>query len=152
MILPYSPEQVASWRRRDADGIEPLTLQLPGFLVTERGPEDGCLPNQRVFIFERGDARVEVTRHWDRPLASGHPMVIASTRKVTTSSGDMLEVHTANVFEWFPRSVEVVLINGATFAARVVFINCDQATVDDALARLSIRLGDAIDKHSGPYR
>ena len=148
MDLSCSPGQVATWRRRDADGIEPLTLQLPGFSVTERG----YLPNQRVFIFERGDERVEVTRHWDRPLVAGHPMVIASTRRVTTSPGCTLEVLTASPFEWFPRFVEVVLVNGPSFAARVVFINCAQATVDDALARLSIRLGEPTDKHAGPYR
>jgi hypothetical protein len=148
MVLPYSPEQVAAWRRRDEDEMEPLTLQLPGFSVTERAG----LPNQRVFIYERGNEHVEVTRHWDRPLLSSHPIAIISTRKVTTSGGDTLEVHTASPFEWFPRPVEVVFVNGASFASRVVFVNCERATVDAALARLSIRLGDSTDKHSGPYR
>jgi hypothetical protein len=148
MVLPCSPEQVAAWRRRDADGIEPLTLNLPGFSVTEHG----YLPNQRILIFERGDERVEVTRHWDRPLATSHPMAIDSTRKVMTRDGDTLEVHTARLFEWFPRSVEVIFVNGPSFTARVVFINCAPATVNDAIARLSIRLGEFTDKHSGPYR
>ena len=148
MVLPYSQEQAAAWRRRDADGIEPLTLHLPGFTVTERG----SLPNQRVFVYERGDERVEVTRHWDRPLATSHPMAIDSTRKVMTSAGDTLEVHTACPFEWFPRTVQVIFVNGPAFTARVVFINCAPATVNDAIARLSIRLGESTDKHSGPYR
>ena len=148
-LEPYSPEQVASFRRRDAEGIEPISLVLPGFLVTER---EGSLPNQRVLLFERGDARVELTRHWDRPLVGGHPMAIAATRNVTTRSGDTLEVLTASPIEWFPRWVDVVFVTGPGFAARLVFINCDRATVDDAIGRLSIRMGDATDKHAGPYR
>jgi hypothetical protein len=129
MVLPYSQEQAAAWRRRDADGIEPLTLHLPGFTVTERG----SLPNQRVFVYS-------------------HPMAIDSTRKVMTSAGDTLEVHTACPFEWFPRTVQVIFVNGPSFTGRVVFINCAPATVNDAIARLSIRLGESTDKHSGPYR
>ena len=152
MDHPYSPDEVAAWRRRDADGIEPLTLDLPGFHVTERGPEEGCLPNQRVLVFERGEARVEVTRHWDRPLAAGHPVAIISTRKVTTIGGDTLEVHTASPFEWFPVPVEVVFVNGPSFAARIVFISCERELVDGAIARLSIRMSTTTDKHFRPYR
>ncbi|MBJ6763225.1 hypothetical protein JGU66_20855 [Myxococcaceae bacterium JPH2] len=115
-----------------------MTMDLPGWTMTVQGTEAGGPPNLRCWSFERGNACVRMTRHWDQPLSPGYPMVVASRRVVRTGAG-MLELVTTRVFEGQEARVDVAFIQGADWLVRIVFENCDAPTVDAAMGRLSVR-------------
>jgi hypothetical protein len=116
-------------------GPEPIVLDLPGWTKSEHAPP--ALPNMKLTIWERGRARVEMARHWERALLPERPIVVASSRHVLIN-GHREEVHKTAMFEGTAMEVEVLFLQGPGWAVRFVFDECSEETVNEVCARIGI--------------
>jgi hypothetical protein len=132
--MPYSDAQATEWEGR---APEPIRVQEPpGWSrVDWKGAADRLLPNERLIVLTKGEAKVFVMRFWDRPLHPGHPMQVASTRPYAFL-GRELELVRTSVFEGVTREVEVLFVPGDTWFLRITFEGCSVAEIDDVCARI----------------
>jgi hypothetical protein len=132
MLMPIGPGQREKWREPRP---EPVELQLSGEWRVEHIIEpDDVHPNRRITIWRNGAARIELTRTWVMPLNPGYPMQTASTRLVAGR-----DVQTTSMFDGAPKEVQLTWLrgngHGVAYLVRVVFDGCNDATVEDVLAK-----------------
>lgn len=131
-MLSYTKEQAEEWIRR---APEPVVLDLPDWKREEHTVPS--VPNLKLTSWERGRSRIDMARHWDKPLLPDRPMVTASTRRVVVA-GHTEEILKTSMFEGTAMEVEILFLQGPGWVVRIVFDECPTDVVDDVCARITI--------------